>query len=88
VAWNNEGKNIPVVEAVQRVIAKYGLTAQKQSVAAQAPQSSGKKIIQKQSNTIPNVSGSSGSSPLSSNKPKSVDDIKKLRDRVLAGEQV
>jgi len=87
-AWNNEGKNIPVVEAVQRVIAKYGLTAQKQSVAAQATQSSGKKIIQKQSNTIPNVSGSSGSSPLSSNKPKSVDDIKKLRDRVLAGEQV
>jgi hypothetical protein len=90
-AWFSEGRDIPVDEAIKRVIGKYGLTAQMPSNATQvAPTQvpSGKKVIQKAASTIPNVSGSNGSSPLSSQKPKSLDDIKKLRDRALAGEQV
>ena len=90
-AWFSEGKNIPVEEAVKRVVSKYGLVAQTQQ-SAQAPVApqgpSGKKVIQKAASTIPNVSGSNGASPLSSQKPKNLDDIKKLRDRALAGEQV
>jgi hypothetical protein len=90
-AWFSEGKNIPVEEAIRRVVGKYGLVAQTQQSAQSqgSPQGpSGKKVIQKAASTIPNVSGSTGSSPLSSQKPKNLDDIKKLRDRVLAGEQV
>lgn len=93
-AWFNERKNISVDEAIKRVAAKFGLTG-KQAPAAQSkpagggtPNPGAKKVIQRSTTTIPNVNGAGGASPLKTTKPKSIEDIKKLRDRALAGEQV
>lgn len=81
VAWALEKKNLTVPEAVRAVINDYGLTTKpnlppgKQS--AQAADGSGvkKPVIQRETQTIPNVQGRS-SSPLAK-KPRSVEDIKK-----------
>lgn len=92
-AWFNEKKNISVDEAIKRVATKYGLTG-KQAPAgpanpgAPAGGTGVKKVIQRNTSTIPNVNGSSGASPLKSTKPRSIEDLKKLSAKAARGETI
>lgn len=92
-AWHNEKKNLSVQEAVSRVVKKYGLEAG--TVAGDTPnlprgnsQLGAKKVIQRNAGTIPNINGSSSSSPLRSSNPRSIEDLKKLSEKANRGERV
>lgn len=82
--WN-KGTDLTPDQAALEVIRMYGLTAapvtppanQQVNPAVNAGQPSNKKVIQRNSNTIPNVRGNAGASPLKA-KPKSIDDLRTL----------
>ena len=81
MAYALEGKVLSVPEAISTVINRFGLKGQVAQQNAQ-PQvnnmsASGKKVIQQDKKTIPNVGSNSGSSPVGSPKAKSLDDIRK-----------
>lgn len=81
MAYALEGKILSVPEAISTVINRFGLKGQVAQQHAQ-PQvnnmsASGKKVIQQDKKTIPNVGSNSGSSPVGSPKAKSLDDIRK-----------
>lgn len=87
--WHTRKVDLTPEQAVQKVIADFGLKpgapaapAAAAAPAAPAPGAPEKRVIQRQAPTIPNVQGRS-SSPLST-KPKSIEDLKKLRDAAMA----
>lgn len=86
--WHTRKVDISVEQAVQKVIADFGLKprvetpAAAAAPAASAPGAPEKRVIQRQATTIPNIQGRS-SSPLAS-KPKSIDDLIKLRNEAMA----
>lgn len=77
LAWANEKKDLPVVEAVERVIKNYGLQGISGAPAANATTPGGtapkKPVVQRQTPTIPNIN-SRTASPLPS-KPKSMEEL-------------
>lgn len=84
LAWHS-GQDIPPHQAVERVIENYGLKngvaipAAAQTPAATATTSPGKPaLVQRTTQTIPNVNGRS-TSPIRTPKPKSVEDLLKYR---------
>ena len=84
LAWH-QGQDIPPQQAVERVIENYGLKnglvapAPAQQPNATANPAPGKPaLVQRTTQTIPNVQGRS-TSPIKTPKPKSVDDILKYR---------
>lgn len=82
LAWHS-GQDIPPHQAVERVIENYGLKNGVSQPAAQTPQTTvpapGKTaLVQRTTQTIPNVQGRS-TSPIKTPKPKSVDDLIKYR---------
>jgi hypothetical protein len=79
------GKLIPVSQAVDEIVSTYGLSAQAQGSQPQAQQPSVPVQAQSQKPVIPNLKGSSGQSPVKQ-VPKSLDDIRKLRDQMLEQE--
>lgn len=100
LAYANGGKILSVAEAVQAVTQRFGLgkaipqgqPAQGQPAAAQAqpnqPNPAAKKVVQRTTKVIPNTGGASHASPIKTNKPRSIADIEKLRDKAIRGEQV
>lgn len=95
-AYFSEGRDISVTEAVQRVITKYGLKGNAQANPNPAPTvktgsapNGGKKVVQRTTQTIPNVHGSTGVSPVKKfDAPRSIEDIKKLGEKAARGEQI
>lgn len=77
LAWANEKKDLPVVEAVERVIKNYGLQGIAGAPAANAStpgQAAPKKpVVQRTTQTIPNIN-SRVASPLPS-KPKNMEEL-------------
>lgn len=77
LAWANEKKDLPVVEAVERVIQNYGLKGVGGAApAANAPapgQGKQATVVKRATQTIPNIS-SRTASPLPS-KPKNLDEL-------------
>ncbi len=82
--YQSDGKiDLTPTEAIQKVIALYGLKPASDMTGAAPTQAapaangqSGKKVIQRTNQTIPNINGRSGS-PLAT-KPRSIEDLKKL----------
>lgn len=77
-------------QAIDRVIANYGLNrAQGANANAQPGQQNGAGtkpvVVRGSQQTIPNVGGRSSASPMKS-KPKSLDDLKKIRQDLIAAE--
>lgn len=93
LAWFKDGINLPTNQAVSKVIEQYGLNALEADPApatmgATAPQNGQtRQVVQRTDRTIPNVAGKANQSPLKQ-KPRSIDDIKKLAARAAAGESV
>lgn len=84
LAWHS-GQDIPPQMAVERVIENYGLknrtttpAAAQPPAAAVTPTPGKPALVQRTTQTIPNVQGRS-TSPIKTPKPKSVDDILKYR---------
>lgn len=82
LAWHS-GQDIPPQQAVERVIENYGLKSGVSTTAAQTPAvttpAPGKPaLVQRTTQTIPNVQGRS-TSPIKTPKPKSIDDLVKYR---------
>lgn len=82
MAYALEKKILTVPEAMQAVITKYGLKGAPVQAQAQVQQpagnmaADGKKIVQRDTKTIPNVGSSGGASPVGAGKAKSLDDIR------------
>lgn len=76
---SNGQVNLSAAEAAKRVIENYGLTTDNPNlppVKNAAPQAQPKKVVQRTTQTIPNVQGRA-TSPLKS-KPRSIEDLKKI----------
>lgn len=93
LAWYRQKIDLPPDQAVKEVIAQYGLNA---PVAPSEPKTPGsnapaagrtRPVVQRTTKVIPNVQGKSNLSPLK-DKPRSIEDIKKLSARANAGEAV
>ena len=86
----SQGKNnLPVRQAVERVMQNYGLKAGQPAPtamgAAGTSATPGKNVVQRTDRTIPNIAGRGGASPLK-NKPRSVEDLIKIRNQMAASE--
>jgi hypothetical protein len=81
--------NLPVQQAVDRVMKNYGLQAGQASPTAMGVAGTsavpGKPVVQQTSKTIPNMGGKGTSSPLKT-KPRSVEDLQKIYASMSAGE--
>jgi len=85
LAWHTERVDLSPQQAIDRVIANYGLKASgiPAAMTAQAPGASGSTaavMAKKPASTIPNISGGS-KSPVQTSKVRNLDDLKKLRDQ-------
>lgn len=93
MAWYRQKVDLPPDQAVQKVIEEYGLKVPEASPGApsKAPNAPAagqtRPVVQRTTKVIPNVQGKSNLSPLK-DKPRSIDDIKKLSARASAGEPV
>lgn len=87
LAWYREQVDLTPEQAIQRVVATFGLKAPTAPLVAAAtapaaPVPPEKKVIMREASTIPNIQGRS-SSPLKKG-PRSIADLEKLRDEALA----
>ena len=82
--WD-QGVDLTPDQAALEVIKIYGLDAVQPGQNGAQPgangqgagPNSGKKVVQRNTNTIPNITGRSGASPLKS-KPRSIEDLKTI----------
>lgn len=83
--WH-QGTTLTPDQAAQAVIAQYGLQATPQTTASTdgSTMASGKKVVQRTTQTIPNLQGR-GASPLKTG-PRSIEDLKKIREKMIASE--
>ena len=86
LAWfQSQGKvDLTPSQAVEQVIQLYGLK-QTQPQAAGASVAAPASAPQQKANTIPNVGSGKSAAPLKQ-KPKSIEDLKKMRQHLLANE--
>ncbi len=94
LAWFRQNVDLPPDQAVKQVIEAYGITlpdpnaAAPSQVAVVAPGAGQTRpVVQRTDKVIPNVQGKGSQSPLK-DKPRSIEDIKKLAARAAAGEAV
>lgn len=93
LAWLRQKVHLSPDQAIKQVIADYGLTVPDPASAAPSQAASGnpgsgqKPIVQRTTQVIPNVGGKSSQSPLKQ-KPRTIEDIKKLGERLARGEAI
>jgi hypothetical protein len=91
LAWHTRRENLTPQQVIDEMVKDFGLkgtasSAPKPGAAANSESSvPGKKVIQRETNTIPNIQGKGGASPLKT-KPRSIEDLKKIHKAMVDAE--